>query len=178
MTDQLVIRTSRKKLAFLCLMSLAFVAAGIWMLTRDDASIHEMRSLNDPLLFHAVGAAVALLFAAGAVLFVRKAFDPLPGLVLSAEGITDNSSGVAAGLIPWPDISGIKVHEIRHNKFVVILLHDNEKYLQRGNAMKRSLNRANCNMVGSPIAISPGTLDIGFVELLEELEKYRKKYAP
>ncbi|MES1199699.1 MAG: STM3941 family protein, partial [Pseudomonadota bacterium] len=77
--------------------------------------------------------AAALLGALGAIFITRKLFDKRPGLVLSAEGIVDNSSGVAAGLIPWSDIEAFNVAEIRGNKFIVVLVKDPEKYLQRGN---------------------------------------------
>lgn len=176
--DETAIALSRGKLIFLILASFAFIAVGAWMFTLDDAEISRQRTLSNPLLFRGIAIAAALLGALGAIFITRKLFDKRPGLVLSAGGIVDNSSGVAAGLIPWSDIEGFNVAEIRGTKFIVVLVKDPEKYLQRGNAMQRALHSANARMVGSPVSFSTGTLDMPFAELWELLERYRAKYLP
>ena len=176
-SDTLVIKLSRKKLVLLLLISLAFIAAAWWMLTFDDEAIREVRTLSNPVIFRAVGIAALIFGVVGLAITVRKFFDSRPGLVLSAEGLHDNSSGVSAGLIPWSDVTGFQVGQIQRTKFVVILVKDNEKYLQRGNALQKALHRANTRMVGSPLSIASTTLDIGFEELCAELEKWRAKYG-
>jgi hypothetical protein len=174
--DATAIALSRGKLVLLILASFAFIAIGAWMFTLDDAEISQQRTLSNPLLFRGIAVAAALMGALGVIISTRKLFDKRPGLVLSEEGIVDNSSGVAAGLIPWSDIEGFGVVEIRRNKFIVVFVKDPEKFLQRGNAMQRALHRANAQMVGSPVSFSTGTLDMPFAELWELLERYRAKY--
>jgi hypothetical protein len=175
-SDDRAIPTSRGKLIFLVLASLAFIAMGVWMFRLDDAAIYQQRTLNNPLLFRGVAALAVALGALGVVFCSRKMFDKRPGLVLSAEGITDNSSGVSVGFIPWSDITGFRVVEIRSTKLIVISLVDPEKYLARHNAVQRALYKASEGLVGSPVSISSTTLDIPFAELWELLEQYRAKY--
>jgi hypothetical protein len=171
-----VIELSRTKLVFLIIGCTVFAFAGLWMLQLDEASIRELRRLSNPTVFRSIGG-ITLLFAVLVLVFcLRKLFDKRPGLVLSAEGINDNSSGVAAGLIPWSDISGFDVYEIHKQKMLIILVNDPEKYIQRGNPAQRALHRANTKMVGSPISISSTTLKIGFDELCALVETYRARY--
>jgi hypothetical protein len=180
MTDSAtrVIELSRKKLVFLILGGAAFALAGLWMVQLDEASIREIRTLSNPTLFRSFGV-LALVLATLVVIYgARKMFDNKPGLVLSPEGITDNSSGVAAGLIPWTDITGFDIFEMHRQKMLVILVNEPEKYIQRGNPIQRTLHRANTSMVGSPISISSNTLKIGFDELCALVENYRARYAP
>jgi len=175
--DARAIPLSRVKLVFLLLGGLVFAAAGAWMLSLEEAEIVELRRLSNPTLFRGI-AAVALAGGALCVYFaIRKMFDSRPGLVLSAEGILDNSSGVAAGLIPWADITGFTVYEVHRTKMLIVMVRDNEKYLQRGNPVQRALHRANTRMVGSPIAISSSTLKIGFDELCAEVEAWRARHG-
>lgn len=177
MQESRVIPLSRTKLFLLLLGGLVFVAMGAWMLSLEEAEILALRRLSNPTLFRGV----AMVALAGGVLCIffaiRKMRDQRPGLVLSAEGIHDNSSGVAAGLIPWSDITGFTVFEMHRTKMLIVLVKDTEKYLQRGNAVQRALHRANTGMVGSPIAISANTLKIGFAELCAEVEAYRARYG-
>jgi hypothetical protein len=169
---------SRTKLVFLLLGAMAFGVLGVWMLSLGDAEIAEQRSLSNPTLFRIIGGASTLFGVLGVAFSFRKLFDRRPGLVLSAEGITDNSSGVAAGLIPWSDITGFDVYQMQKQKFLVILVEDAEKYILRGNPLQRTLHRANLRMVGSPVSISSNTLKINFEELCALVESYRARYAP
>ena len=173
-----VIELSRGKLVFLIIGCAVFVFAGVWMLQLDEAEILALRRLSNPTVFRAIGGLVLLLAIVVMVFGLRKLFDKSPGLVLSAEGITDNSSAVAAGLIPWEDIAGFDIFEIHRQKMLVILVNDPEKYIQRGNPVQRTLHRANTSMVGSPISISSTTLKIGFDELCALVESYRARYTP
>ena len=175
--DERIIPLSKTKVLLLILGSVAFVAAGVWLLSLDTAAIQRLRRFNNPLLVRGVGVAAIAFFGLTGLYSLRKLFDRKPGLVFSREGILDNSSAVSAGLLPWSEVTGVEVVQIHRQKLLVIKVKDPERYIGRGSRLKRALNRANYNMVGSPIAISSNALRIGFDELVALVRQYQEKFA-
>ena len=107
-----------------------------------------------------------------------KLFDAAPGFVIDAEGIVDNSSGISAGRIPWSDIQGFHVTTVQGQRFLTVDVYDQDKYMRRGNVVKRLLVSANARYFGGLIHISANALRINFDELLNvanaALEKHRR----
>jgi hypothetical protein len=175
--DEKVIRLSRKKVSLLILGSVAFVALGVWLVSMDEAAIRSSSRFNDPTLVHGVAIVAIVFFGLCGIFAVRKLFDDRPGLVLNSSGIVDNSSGLAAGLIPWSDIAGAEIYQIHRQKLLIIKLRDPEKYVQRGSSLRQMINRANLKMCGSPVAISSHALSVSFPELLSLFVQYQQKYG-
>ena len=179
--DETVIELSRTKLVLSILGSCAFVAAGAWLLSFDASKIRSGRSFNfffrEPWVVYGVGLAAILFFGLCGLYAFVKLFDKRPGLILNSSGIVDNASGVAAGFIPWAEVLGSGVYEVQKQKMLIIGVRDPQKYLDRGGAVKRSLNKANAKMVGSPISIPSVALKINFAELVSLFERYHRKYG-
>ncbi len=176
--NERIIPVSRTKVLLLTIASCAFVAAGAWMLSLDEATIQAQRRLSDPLLFRGVAVAGIVFFGLAGLYAARKLFDKKPGLVLSPSGILDNSSAVSAGLLPWNEITGTEVVRIQKHKLLVITVKDPERYIERGGRLRRALNRANYRMVGSPISISSNALRISFDELVALVRQYHASFGP
>jgi hypothetical protein len=152
----IAIPLSRTKLIAVLMGSLVFVGAGVWMFLLPPI---------EPTEGKLVGVAAILFFGFAMIVAGRRLFDVEPGLVLDAEGIIDNSSGVGVGRIPWGDITGVKVTKRSGQRFLTIELADPHKYVARGGRLKRLANAANLELVGSPVNISSTALRIGFDEL-------------
>lgn len=95
-----------------------------------------------------------------------------PGLIISSDGIVDNSSGVSVGEIPWTEVIGIEENKIQSQKFISIKVSDPLKYANKGNVLRRMSNRANIKICGTPVNISVNSLKIGHNELLEIITEY------
>ncbi|HEX7956337.1 MAG TPA: STM3941 family protein [Pyrinomonadaceae bacterium] len=179
--DETIIEMSRAKTARLLLAACAFVAAGVWLLSYDAAEIRNGRSFgffyNEPLLVRGVGFASVVFFGLCGLYAVKRLFDRKPGLVLDASGILDNASGASAGFIPWADVVGSHVLQIQSQKMLVVEVREPGKYLDRGNALRRALNKANAKVGGGPITIPATTLAIDFTELLSLFDRYLQKYG-
>ena len=179
--DETVIETSKAKLALIILGSCAFVAGGAWFLSFDAAEIQRERAFgflgNNPLIVYGVGLAGVIFFGGCGLYGLAKLFDKKPGLVLNSSGLVDNASAVAAGFIPWSEVTGAGVYEVQKQKMLVVGLRDPQKYVDRGSALRRSLNRANSRMVGSPVAIPSVALKIDFAELVSLFDRYLRKYG-
>lgn len=128
------------------------------------------------MLIHGIGLAAIVFFGACGVFGIKKLFDNNPGLVFNSSGIVDHSSGVSAGLIPWSEIVGAEIFEVHKQKMLIIKVRNPQKYIERGGALKRMVNKANYKLCGSPIAITSNALKINFSELLSLFQQYKQRY--
>lgn len=172
MLEERVIELSKVKIVLLILGAAAFVLLGAWLLSLDAGTIESQRRFNNPILIYGVGVASIVFFGLCGLVGIKKLFDKSPGLILSAEGILDNSSGVSAGIIPWSEVVSIGEYQVQKQKFISIQVADPNKYANSGNALKRMANRANIKMCGTPVNISANSLKISYSELLETITEY------
>lgn len=176
-SEEKIVELSKAKLLLLIFIALTLIGIGAWMAILDAAEIEAQRRFNDPLFVHAIGWICIVFFGWCGAIGIRKFFDKKPGLIFSSVGITDNSSGVSAGLIPWNEISGFNIYEIQKQKMLIVLLKNPGKYIEIGSAIKRTLNRTNYKMCGSPVAITSNSLKINFEELVKISNEYFTKYG-
>ena len=108
--------------------------------------------------------------------------DKKPALVLSDEGIYDNTGAFSFGLIPWTDIADVYERSVRASMaskqyFVTIRLVNPDKYISREtNSIKRKLLQANATNYGSPVNISTNGLKTNHQELLRLTRQYFETY--
>ena len=176
--EQIEIPLSKKKMVFTFLGAIVFVGLGIWLLVNPPKISNPI--FGNPTVILIVGLASIIFFGlAGAIIF-RKFLDKKPGLTISKEGITDNSSGVSAGLIPWSDIHEIKVSQVMSQKFLMLVVNNPQDYLDKvANPLKRNAMNINYKTYGSPISISSNALQTNFNDLqrllTEKLKEYKSK---
>jgi hypothetical protein len=160
-----VISLSKSKIVLVALGAAIFVALGVALLL-----IASEQSPAKALYMQLAGLASILFFGLALIFAARKVFDTQPGLIVSSEGIQDNSSGVAAGMIPWAEIRGLTTASVHSQRFLTILVAEPEKYVKRGGFLKRIANRANLKYYGSPVQISANSLKIKFDDLVALVE--------
>lgn len=145
-------------------ISLIFVALGLWLVIARPDSGNPV--LGNPVLIVVIGLASILFFGMGVIVLLRKLNDKKPGLIISNEGVIDNASGVAAGIIPWSDIEEIKAVQVMSQKFLMLIVKDPQQYIRRQTStIKRKGMELNYKNYGSPISLSAGSLQIGFNDL-------------
>jgi len=162
---EIIIPLSKGKILLIVLGSIAFVVGGIYifMLAHDQSRYH-------PLFMQIVGVVGVVFFSWTGLMSLKKLFDPQPGLVINQKGITDNSSGVSVGFIPWQDITEIKSTQIALTKFLIVQLNNPEEYLDRSiRPLQKRLLKANYKKYGTPISISVNTLKVKFNPLVQML---------
>lgn len=176
--DTKVVALSRVKLMLLIVGALGFVGAGLWMFLVDDAALQGMGGpLRNPVFVHRMGVVSMVFFGACLLAGLRKLFDTKPGLVFSPEGLLDNASAAAAGLVPWNEIIGADVLKVQSTRFLVVRVVNPQRYVEQGGKLKRMLNQANFKQFGSPIQISATALKINFDELVDLFNTYLMKYG-
>lgn len=172
MSGEVVIPLSKGKNVLLLFGAVAFVVGSIWLWSIADA-----QRRYHPLVVRVTSVVGTLFFGGCAIYGVWKLFDDRPGLVIDTTGILDNSSAVATGKIPWEDVLGIGQFEISGQRYIVVFVTEPEKYVRRGNYVCRMLKAANVKLAGSPITISPSSLQTSFDQLLQALTSGFERYG-
>jgi hypothetical protein len=96
-SDTLVLRQDRYKIALTIMMSVAFVAIGVWMASGSVSS-----SRYSPELLRGIGVFSVVFFGWAGLVSVRALLDPAE-LILSAQGF-EVRGWRARPLIPWSDV--------------------------------------------------------------------------
>lgn len=153
-----------------------FVLLGFWLIAKR----HEItRPIDSPLFISVIGVIAILFFGFIGIVAFRKITTQSDGLIISSKGITDNSSAISAGFIPWEDITAVTETAVANQNFVNIVLKDPEAFIaSQKSAFKRKAMTANYRSFGSAVAISANSLKITHVNLkkvlVEKLTEYNR----
>lgn len=173
--EQIEIPLSKSKMIMTFFGSLIFVGLGLWFLINPPKSNHWL--FGNPTFIFIVGIASLMFFGLAAVIIFRKFSDKKPGLIINKQGITDNSSGVSAGLIPWTDIQEIRISQVMNQKFLMLIVRNPEFYIEKvTNPLKRNAMKLNYKSYGSPISISANALQTNFDDLQKLLNDKMNEY--
>lgn len=164
---------SKKKLTLMAIGSLIFVVLGILFVTNPGK--YTSTIIGSPTIIFIAGIICILFFGLCFFFIVKKLADSSPGLVISDEGILDNSSGISAGAIKWTEIKNISAIKIYRQRLIMLHLKDPQHYLEKQkSSMKRKLMANNYKRYGTPVSISSNGLKISFNELLATLTEKLK----
>lgn len=123
--ERLVFERSRTKNAGLLLLSLMFVAGGVYMANTADTSTERI-----------VGWLCAAFFALGIVAAIRNLLEGGTAFVFDLSGIKDERSGF---LIPWSEVAECKVISMRGNRLLAVSFKNPDQFLQQVSPAKRKL---------------------------------------
>ena len=169
MTEKIEIALSKDKLVLMLIGALTFVIIGIWLVVAPP-TINNL-FFGNPTRLLIIGIVAIVFFGLCAVYIARKIPDNKPGLIIDKTGLTDNSSGVAAGQILWSDIENISVLEIHRQKLIMLVVKNPQDYIDKQTSgFKRKMMQMNFNMYGTPLSITSNSLKINFDELLKILD--------
>ncbi len=175
MTDnqQIIIQLSKKKSLLTLLASLIFVVLGIVIMLKPVA----IGTLLGSNITFFIGLLSVIFFGLVSLFAFRKLFDKTPGLIINHQGIVDNSSAVAVGLIAWKDIEKIERISVFGQQMLLIMVKNPHDYLNRlQNAIKHKTAQANYKHYGSPISIAATLLAVDFESLYGLLIAQADKY--
>lgn len=104
------------------------------------------------------------------VAWVKLATQGKPVLVVDENGITDHSSMIAFGFIPWSDVKSITIGSERDISFIEVDLANPEQYLARLKGISRCAVRINLKMRHKIAAISLVGTGVEAQKLLPKLK--------
>jgi hypothetical protein len=143
-------------------------ALGVIM-TAVSAFLVAIRSDGD------VGLAVGLLglvfFGPITLALLVRALRNHPVLILDADGFTDRSTLIAAGRVPWPDVSRIDERPFMNRVFVAVTLTDPAAFRARQPAWRRLVIHLNRRLVRGDIFIPDNVLPMPPAELVKTMRR-------
>lgn len=155
--DKIEVRFSRVKIGLLMLLSLMFVALGVFVLSDADDTRGKI-----------IGWACIIFFGFGVAVFFRQFLNTAPRIIIDDEGIEDVSLDV--GKILWDDIVAAYPNDIMMSKFISLQVGDTEKYLRRTSKLKRRLASYNQTLGFETLNLNLAGLDISQKDLLALIE--------
>lgn len=107
---------------------------------------------------------------------VKRLKNKKSGLIISKEGITDNS-GDSIDIIRWEHIDEIKGLTLAgKQKFIIIFVSNPDEYIEKAGRFKRRLMKMNHDIYGSPLSISADWFDCSHEELKNIIEAKCSEY--
>jgi len=147
-----------------------FVGLGILMILLPE-TFESRRYGNPKEILFIVGCISIIFFTPFLFSILIKLLDNKPGLIISKEGIYENSGGAPTGLIEWNDIK--KITSMGDIKNMIILIHvqNPNKYIDREpNFFKRWIMRNNYKYYYTPVQITCNTLQCSGTVLLTNIK--------
>ena len=95
-----------------------------------------------------------LFFGYGFFYFLKRARQRKAILLVDDRGITDNSSAIAFGFIPWSDINDIYLDSVWNNTFIELVLRNENEYINRSTGFRRMMILANKKMKHQSVCIT------------------------
>lgn len=159
---------SKKKLTLMVIGSLIFVVLGILFVTSPEKYTSSI--MRSPTIIFISGLASILFFGLCFFFILKKLGDKSPGLIITDEGIMDNSSGVSVGQIKWTEIEDISVIKVYRQKLIMLQIKNPQDYIDKQtSSFKRKMMTINYKMYGTPVSLTSNGLKISFNELLSTL---------
>ena len=135
----------------------------------------EYQSFISENIFKGIGLVVFLFFVIIAGTFAKHLKSNEAGLMLTHDGLFDNTSTISVGLIPWKDITSF---EQLPGKELKVNVRNAEKYLtQAKNSAVRRLLEQNINLYQTPIIIKWSSLALNNMNIKEQCEVFHGRYG-
>lgn len=160
---EIKIPLSKKKNLLMLIGATIFVIMGTLFIVKPENFASTFH--RNIALIRFVGILSVLFFGACGIYGMIKLFDKKYGLIIDADGITDNTNAASVGLINWTDILSIKTQQVMSTKFLLIFITAPDKYLDRTTGLKRKLLQANMRTYGTPLSIISNSIKCNFDDL-------------
>jgi len=154
----------KRKFRLLIVVCLLFVLVFLSLIFSPASS-----SVNTLNLW--AGIAGLIFFGGGALLFTQILRSGKLAIEVNDEGIRDETTKVAVGLIRWEDITGFELHHVFGHPWIAVRVRDPEVYKDRARngLAKRAMNQ-NEKKYGSALQLNCGSVKIPPEELLSLLQ--------
>lgn len=169
----ITIPVNKKRTIRYLIGAILFVLLGILFVVKPFLFIKS----NDPFMIRLIGYICTTFFGIGIIVFIQKLRNKKEGLIIDADGITDNSSGISAGRILWRDVKNIRVEQVAGQPIIMLDVKDPLSYLQQQqNPVKKRAMELTHQLYKTPVAVSAQFLSTRAEQLLPLLENAFKEF--
>ena len=164
------IQANKKRFFLMLGLSVLFVVLGF--LPFLGTGLRESRKYV-PVFYDAVFIVMIIFFGFTALIYLKMILSTKPVISISEKGICDN---VFFGLIEWENVAGFRKVRVQKQDYILILLENPEKYIEKFNFFKQKWLSLNLKQYGTPVMIHTGNLKIDQEELLNIVQKEWTEY--
>ena len=164
------IQANKKRFFLMLGLSVLFVVLGF--LPFLGTGLRESRKYV-PVFYDAVFIVMIIFFGFTALIYLKMILSTKPVISISEKGICDNAS---FGMIEWEDVAGFRKVRVQKQDYILILLENPEKYIEKFNSFKQKWLSLNLKQYGTPVMIHTGNLKIDQEELLNIVQKEWTEY--
>lgn len=176
MEDRFVIRQSKKGNIMYMMSSLGFTVTCLLLVMIDYREALQLKSI---LIygFSKLIMVIGVIFFGYAFLYLLKRdITNNELLVIDKKGITDYTSAIANGFVPWEDIQEILLRSMLGNVFIELVIKDEQRYLNNMTLMQRLCAQANKKMGHEIICMTLNTTGKNPHEVFKIAQVYFKEY--
>ncbi len=145
-------------------------ATNIWVII-SHRPITSTKFIDIPL-----GILGLTFFGIATVYVFVRFFDKRPALIIDNRGITDYSSLISAGFIPWENVANFGITRVYKQAIVTIMLRDPKAFLATQKPIKKAIMSINMKWYRSPVQLSANTLSVNANEILRLLQEHRAEW--
>ncbi|MGX7775817.1 STM3941 family protein [Streptococcus pluranimalium] len=167
MIEPIVIPSKKLRNILYALEALMFVIFGLLFLFSSD--------------FFAIliGLFSIIFFGWCFIILFKRIFTSYSLLIVDEQGMTDHSSALALGFVPWKDIENVQLRHMLNQTFISVSVKDQEAYLTKMSTLQRNATKANLKMGYPLINITLNTTGKNPKVIYQEIENkfghfYRK----
>jgi|GEM_PF-981961 len=150
MDEPIIVKQSAKGTFLFSLGALVLAVLSLFLVLVDVRTFATgSRIFQNPTVYVIVkvAAVIGVVFFGYAFFYlVKRAKQGKAILVVDENGVTDNSSSVSFGFIPWGDIDEVRVDAVFGNNCIELLLNNEQEYLDKLSGLKKQAILANKKM--------------------------------
>lgn len=167
---EIIIKQNQGKQFGLIIMGIIMVASSIFILIVDSEFFGSI------LIAKFIGIIGFLFFGACLIFIIKRFINPKNILVIGEKGITDNSSAISIGFIPWEAIDEVFISTVILQKFIAVKINNIEKRLEDMPIAKKKVLKSNIALCGAAICINLNATKYKHKDVLEIIQRYMKFY--
>lgn len=161
--NHFVIMPKMKKILILAALSLIFVVLGIVLL---------FISFSGTAWLTLVSILTIVIFGLCFIYYLKVFIKREPAVIISTEGIVDQSSFIGAGLVKWDEIKEIQFVSFSGQIYLGISTFDRELIINRMTGIKKLFNQVNKGLMETQVNIPVKILACSMDEMLKVINEY------
>lgn len=165
-----IVYTKKGKLILYGIISLIFTLLGVFLLV-----VGFTENGNDAVKFIVIGGLTFVIFALCTIYWIKSVMKRKPALIITNEGIIDQSTYLAAGLIKWDEIADIDLVQFSNQTYLGIYTLDPDLIINRSSSLKSMMNRMNKGLLATQVNIPIKILDCSVEELIDTISNRWKE---
>jgi len=175
--ERLVVNQTKKGTFFLVFGAVVMIAVPLVMaFLPADVLLEAFKHVGIVWVIRVLMMLGACFFGVCLIFIVRRA-KIKEVLVVDERGITDKSSSIALGFIPWQDVTFFRIMPYMGQEFIVVWVKNEQEYLSKVSWLKRKTIMANIKMGFSVCCITLNGTGVKPEAVLSKMEALFERHG-